>query len=53
MIAGGLLALAFTIPRWRRRSAHPDANTNTATGHVPDISDSDAERLNADLARQT
>ena len=53
VILGGLLMLAYTIPRWRRRSEHPGAEANTATADAPQISDEDAERLDADLARQT
>jgi cytochrome c-type biogenesis protein CcmH/NrfF len=50
VISFGLLLLAYTIPRWRRRAGaraadHPGADP-------PRLSDADAERLAADLARR-
>ena len=45
----GLLVLAYTIPRWRRRAAEQERQPQTA---APPISDADQERLAADLARR-
>ena len=52
VIALGVTTVAVTIPRWRRRAAHQNAE------RPPDppasaLSDDDAERLEADLARQS
>jgi cytochrome c-type biogenesis protein CcmH/NrfF len=49
VIVLGLLVLAFTIPRWRRRAAQ-QAQEPRPPG--PAISDADEERLAADLARR-
>jgi cytochrome c-type biogenesis protein CcmH/NrfF len=48
VIVLGLLVLAFTIPRWRRRAAQ-QAREPRPSG--PAISEADEERLAADLAR--
>jgi cytochrome c-type biogenesis protein CcmH/NrfF len=52
VIALGITTVAVTIPRWRRRAAHQQAE------QPPDpaasaLSDEDADRLDADLARQS
>jgi cytochrome c-type biogenesis protein CcmH/NrfF len=43
----GLVVLAYTIPRWRRRAAEQERQPPTA---APAISDADQQRLAADLA---
>ena len=48
VVALGLITLAITIPTWRRRAREAAARPQ-ATG--PPLSDEDAERLDADLAR--
>lgn len=45
----GLVILAYTIPRWRRRAAEQEREPPVAT---PAISDADEQRLAADLARR-
>ncbi|HEY1777337.1 MAG TPA: cytochrome c-type biogenesis protein CcmH [Solirubrobacteraceae bacterium] len=45
----GLLVLAYTIPRWRRRAAEQERQPHTP---APAISDADQQRLAADLARR-
>jgi cytochrome c-type biogenesis protein CcmH len=45
----GVITLAITIPRWRRRTRQADA-ANPAAGTVA-LSDTDARRLDEDLAR--
>jgi cytochrome c-type biogenesis protein CcmH len=47
LVALGLVALALLVPRWRRR-AQPRGATGDRT---PELSDEDAARLDADLAR--
>jgi cytochrome c-type biogenesis protein CcmH len=51
VIALGIATVAFTIPRWRRRAARQQAQDPPEPGGPP-ISDEDAGRLDADLARQ-
>lgn len=53
VVAGGLVVLALTIPRWRRR-AGAQAAAAASDGHAAGLalSDEDAERLAADLARR-
>ena len=48
VVAVGLITLAITIPGWRRRAREAAARPQ-ATGAA--LSDEDAERLDADLAR--
>ncbi len=43
----GLVILAYTIPRWRRRAAEQERQPPTA---APAVSDADQQRLAADLA---
>ncbi len=50
VIVIGLAVLAFTVPRWRRRSARPDDGGSPSP--APRLSDSDARRLDAELARE-
>ena len=50
VIVVGLALIAYTIPRWRRRATAQAADAPARAG--PRISDEDAERLDADLARQ-
>jgi cytochrome c-type biogenesis protein CcmH/NrfF len=45
----GLVVLAYTIPRWRRRAAEQQREAHAA---APAISDADRQRLAADLARR-
>jgi cytochrome c-type biogenesis protein CcmH len=45
----GALTLLLTIPRWRRRAA---AAARDPASALPGLSDADAERLDAELARQ-
>jgi cytochrome c-type biogenesis protein CcmH len=47
LVALGIAALAFTLPRWRRR-ARAAAAAPLATG--PSLSDADSQRLDLDLA---
>lgn len=49
VIVLGLLVIAYTIPRWRRRARREAAEPRAPE---PPMSDADAERLDADLARQ-
>ncbi len=46
----GVITLAITIPRWRRRTRQADA-ASLATGTVT-LSDTDARRLDEELARE-
>jgi cytochrome c-type biogenesis protein CcmH/NrfF len=50
VIVLGLALIAVTIPRWRRRATVQAAQAPTRAG--PGISDEDARRLDAELARQ-
>ena len=54
VVAAGLVVLALTIPRWRARAAAQAAAASdggdAAAG--PALSDEDARRLDADLARE-
>jgi cytochrome c-type biogenesis protein CcmH len=45
----GIAILAFTLPRWRRRTRASQQNGPEAT--APALADDDAQRLNEDLAR--
>jgi len=45
----GLIVLAYTIPRWRRRAAEQERQPPPAPSA---ISDADQQRLSADLARR-
>lgn len=49
VIALGLLLVAYTIPRWRRRASAQSRRPDTP---APAISDADERRLAADLARR-
>lgn len=49
VIALGLILLAYTIPRWRRRAA---AQARQPGETAPAISDADEQRLAADLAQR-
>jgi cytochrome c-type biogenesis protein CcmH len=51
VMALGIAIVAFTIPRWRRRAARQQADDPPGSPEPP-ISDEDAGRLDADLARQ-
>jgi cytochrome c-type biogenesis protein CcmH/NrfF len=51
VIVLGLALIAYTIPRWRRRASAQAAGAPVLAG--PRISDEDARRLDADLARQS
>jgi len=46
VVAAGLVALAITLPRWRRRTRVTNADTTK-----PAIAPADARRLEQDLAR--
>ncbi|HTU29672.1 MAG TPA: cytochrome c-type biogenesis protein CcmH [Solirubrobacteraceae bacterium] len=48
VILFGLMVLAYTIPRWRRRAAEQERRPRA---EAPEISDADQQRLSADLAR--
>jgi cytochrome c-type biogenesis protein CcmH len=50
VVVAGLAVLVLTIPRWRRRAARQAAVE--ARSAEPAISDRDAQRLDADLARR-
>ncbi len=50
LLALVLAALALLVPRWRRRAGAGIAGTRGAGGGAP-LSDEDARRLDADLAR--
>jgi cytochrome c-type biogenesis protein CcmH/NrfF len=49
VIVLGLIVLAYTIPRWRRRAAEQARRPRAA---APPISTADEQRLAADLARE-
>jgi cytochrome c-type biogenesis protein CcmH/NrfF len=49
VIVLGLAVLAYTIPRWRRRAG---GRAERAAAPPPRLSDTDAQRLAADLARR-
>jgi len=49
VIVLGLIVLAYTIPRWRRRAA---AQQRAPHPEAPALSDADRQRLAADLARR-
>lgn len=49
VVALGIAVVAVTIPRWRRRAAAAAAEPRPPD---PAVSDEDARRLNADLARE-
>jgi cytochrome c-type biogenesis protein CcmH len=52
IVLAALIALALVVPRWRRtRAADNDDATAQALAGGPPISDADARRLDADLAR--
>ena len=51
VIVLGVAILVFTIPRWRRRASVLQAQS--PAGAHAQISDEDAQRLDADLARRT
>jgi cytochrome c-type biogenesis protein CcmH/NrfF len=48
IVLAALIAGAFFVPRWRVRNREPEATSDTA---LPHLSDEDARRLDADLAR--
>ncbi len=49
LLIAGIAVLAYTLPRWRRRTAARAAATPAAAG--PRVSAEDARRLDEDLAR--
>ena len=51
VIALGVVTVAVTIPRWRRRAARQSAE-RPPDPVAPALSDADADRLDAELARQ-
>jgi cytochrome c-type biogenesis protein CcmH len=50
LLVGGIVLLAFTLPKWRRR-AKSQASTPFATAPGPALTPADARRLDEDLAR--
>jgi cytochrome c-type biogenesis protein CcmH len=53
LVLAGAALLAFTLPRWRRRTraAQADGSIGGADGGAPPLGPEDARRLDEDLAR--
>lgn len=51
IVLAALIVLALVVPRWRRSRADAAAEREAALDAAPRISDDDARRLDADLAR--